>query len=269
MEGRTRFGRLLLAVGLVALLGGAAFAAPGSHQSSAAPIEAKVLHQLATSGRASFWIVLRDKADLRAAAGIQNRARRGRFVYTHLTGEANRSQARLRNLLHSRGVRYQPFWIVNAIRVKSAGRSILETVDRLPEVKEILATRVYRMPKPIKVPAGSRPSTTEWGLNSIHAPQVWSNFNDRGEGIVVANIDTGVRYSHQALVMQYRGRNPDGTFDHNYNWWDPLHECSGNIPCDTDAHGTHTMGTIASRPRAAASIRRSSPPHSGFSRRRT
>jgi hypothetical protein len=32
--------------------------------------------------------------------------------------------------------------------------------------------------------------------------------------------DTGVRYSHQALVEQYRGNN-GGTFDHNYNWFNP------------------------------------------------
>ena len=81
-------------------------------------------------------------------------------------------------------------------------------------------------------------------MNAINAPQVWSDFNVRGEGIVVANIDTGVRYSHTALVRQYRGRDADGNFDHNYNWWDPLDECAGNDPCDTDSHGTHTMGTM-------------------------
>ena len=71
---------------------------------------------------------------------------------------------------------------------------------------------------------------------------MWSTFNDRGEGIVVASIDTGVRYTHQALVQKYRG-NLGGSFDHNYNWWDPLDECPGE-PCDTDTHGTHTMGTM-------------------------
>jgi subtilisin family serine protease len=75
---------------------------------------------------------------------------------------------------------------------------------------------------------------------------VWTGFNDRGEGIVVANIDTGVQYTHPALVNQYRGNNLDGTFDHNYNWHDPSKIC-GNpslAPCDNNGHGTHTMGTM-------------------------
>ncbi|MGH9113301.1 MAG: carboxypeptidase regulatory-like domain-containing protein, partial [Acidimicrobiales bacterium] len=35
-----------------------------------------------------------------------------------------------------------------------------------------------------------------------------------------------------------------GTFDHNYNWWDPSDICSTPQPCDNIEHGTHTMGTM-------------------------
>src|SRR5213593_3735040 len=120
MGRRPRFGRVLVAIGLVALLGGAALAAgKGTGGSSRAPIEAKVLRQLATKGHASFWVVLRDKADLAAASGIHNRSRRGELVYKRLTVIAHRSQAPIRALLRAHGVRYQPFWIVNAIHVAS------------------------------------------------------------------------------------------------------------------------------------------------------
>jgi subtilisin family serine protease len=239
-----RFHRVLVAIGTAALLGGAAFAAgDGSEQRPAAPIEAKVLQQIAQKGSAPFWIVLRERADLGAATGIHDRAARGRFVYRRLTGVAERSQARLRKLLDRRGIRYEPFWIANAIHVDSAGQDTLDTVAALPEVREILGRRVYHVPRTTKAPAVNSPQTTEWGLNAIHAPDVWSMFGDRGEGIVVANIDTGVRYSHQALVAQYRGNN-GSSFDHNYNWWDPNGECANNTPCDTNGHGTHTMGTM-------------------------
>ena len=123
--------------------------------------------------------------------------------------------------------------------------SIVDSLAARPDVKEIRANHAYPIPKETVVPANeAQPSTTEWGLNAINAPQVWSTFNDRGEGIVVSSIDTGVRYTHQALVGKYRGNLGGGNFDNNYNWWDPLHECPTGDPCDTDTHGTHTMGTM-------------------------
>ena len=60
--------------------------------------------------------------------------------------------------------------------------------------------------------------------------------------MVVASIDTGVRFDHPALALNYRGRQPDGTFDHNYNWFDP--QQATNAPTDQSGHGTHTMGTL-------------------------
>lgn len=72
---------------------------------------------------------------------------------------------------------------------------------------------------------------------------MWKTLCVRGEGVVVANIDTGVDYRHPALVGQYRG-NLGGTFDHDYNWFDPSAVCPGDAPCDNNSHGTHTMGTM-------------------------
>ena len=80
-------------------------------------VEAKVLDQIAERGSTTFWVVLRDKADLRAAPSIENRTSRGEFVYGELRKTANRSQAGLRALLARRGADYKPFWILNAIRV--------------------------------------------------------------------------------------------------------------------------------------------------------
>ena len=96
----------------------------------------------------------------------------------------------------------------------------------------------------VKDTTRSKPDAAEWNLNNIRAPEVWSTYGDRGEGIVVASIDTGVQYNHPALVNQYRGNIGGGTFNHNYNWFDPLHVCPHPAPCDTFGHGTHTMGTM-------------------------
>ena len=101
----------------------------------------------------------------------------------------------------------------------------------------------YAIPEPAAEPT-TAPQAIEWGIDNINADEVWNTFGVRGEGIVVANIDTGVQFDHPALVDQYRGNNGDGTFDHNYNWFDAAGSCPTAAPCDNNNHGTHTMGTM-------------------------
>jgi CSLREA domain-containing protein len=237
-----------------------------------ARVEADVHDQIARKGEATFWIVLRDRADLRRAPSIQDRAARGRFVHGELTRAADRGQAKVRALLQKRGVKHEPFWIVNAIRV-TARRDVLDDLASQPDVAQIVADRTYQIPRPIagqaepKVKptargapagaagtAGTAPAVepaagvaaVEWNLDRIGAPQAWAAFGARGDGIVVANIDTGVLFTHPALVRQYRGNVGGGGFDHNYSWFDPSGVCGAPWagPCDNNGHGTHTMGTI-------------------------
>nr|WP_255672939.1 S8 family serine peptidase [Glycomyces amatae] len=86
-------------------------------------------------------------------------------------------------------------------------------------------------------------AAVQWGVEDVGAPDVWAE-GFTGEGIVVASIDTGVDYDHPALVDRYRGNNGDGTFTHDYNFYDVADACEGDAPCDADGHGTHTMGTM-------------------------
>src|SRR5690606_22316927 len=73
----------------------------------------------------------------------------------------------------------------------------------------------------------------------------WEQVKTRGEGIVVANIDSGVQFDHPALVESYRGNNGDGTFTHDYNWFDATGTSEQPFEAATNSHGTHTMGTMA------------------------
>ncbi len=210
-----------------------------------AHIDAKVLHQAAAKNETTFWVVLRDKADLKPAQNITNWKERGDFVVNTLKTVAERSQAGIRGLLRSRGRAYESFWIANAIKVTADVATIQELAAR-PEVEQIINDEPYRLPEPIPGEEEARIQAIEWGIDRIRANQVWTTFNVRGEGIVVANIDTGVLHTHAALVNQYRGRQADGTFNHNYNWHDPADACANGraTPCDNNGHGTHTMGTM-------------------------
>jgi subtilisin family serine protease len=198
-------------------------------------------------GSASFWILLRQRADLSAARSIAKWGARGAFVVRQLKSVANSSQRALRAYLDANQVSYQPFWIVNGIRVVGATAPVLSEVAGRAEVQRIVPT--WQVPLERGIPAADpnvRVQAVEWGIKNIGANRVWKRFGDRGAGAVVANTDTGVQFDHAALVNQYRGNLGGGSFNHNYNWWDPAHVCSagGTVPCDNVDHGTHTMGTM-------------------------
>ena len=217
-------------------------AAPAA--SGLSKVDAKVLRQVQGGGTAPYWAILRQKADLSGATSIANWDARGWFVYDRLTSVANSSQRELRSLLRSQGASFHAFWIINAVRVVSSA-STLAAVAARPEVAQVLPDWHATIPQVTRT-AGV--SAVEWNIQRINAPQVWSQYNDRGEGITVANIDTGVQWNHPALIHQYRGLHgtANTVVNHNYNWFDPSHIC-GNpslAPCDNVGHGTHTMGTM-------------------------
>jgi subtilisin family serine protease len=199
-----------------------------------------VLQALEEEGRADFWVRFAGRADLRPAYGM-GWQERGRFVVKALQEVAGASQAEARAYLEGAGADHAPHWIVNAILVRGGDASLLRRLRAMAGVESIHETRNLPVPEPVE----ARPFSSfhlnlapEWGLAMIRAPEAWALA--RGEGVVVANVDTGVRYTHEALVNQYRG-NSNGEFDHDFNWYDPQGEVA---PVDDNGHGTHTMGTM-------------------------
>lgn len=245
-----RRGRVLLSLltALLAMLGvfaAPAAAAPGTD--AAAKIEQSVKNSLAAKDSTDFWIMFGQSANLSTVSAITDWNARGTAVVDALKQTADSSQAQVRAMLDAQKISYQSFYIVNAIKVKGGSTALAESLAKRGEVTQILAPRTYQIPKPLPGKAGTQQvNAVEWGIAAIHADQVWSTFGVRGEGIVVANIDTGVDYTHPALVGKYRGNTGGGTFNHNYNWFDPAQVC-GNpsmAPCDNNDHGSHTMGTM-------------------------
>lgn len=213
-------------------------------------IAPQVRQDLQANGSVTFFVVMSEHADTQSARGIRDWAARGQVVVDRLKEVAVRTQAPiLRRLAGLPGVEVVPFWVVNTIRVTISTRPALaeQVINELAardDVTSIRAEEQWQIPTPL--PGTSEPTVqaVEWGVNRVHAPDVWSQFGTRGEGIVVASIDTGVQFNHPALVAQYRGLQEDGSFDHDYNWYDPSLVCPPGIPCDNAGHGTHTMGTM-------------------------
>jgi subtilisin family serine protease len=232
----------------------AAVAAPADRPApSAATVEPRVWRDTAAGQRASVLILLRQQADLRAAA-TGDPQRRGWAVYRALHDLAAQTQPALLALLHQAGAAPQPLWVANAI-VASCDRALVERLAADPAVRALESNLEQRWIEPDSIAAATvtpvvrTAALIEWGVQSVGAPAVWAR-GSFGQGIVVANQDTGMQWDHPALKSRYRGFT-GGSVSHDYNWHDAIHSASGNpcgsdspAPCDDQGHGTHTTGTI-------------------------
>ena len=212
-----------------------------------------VIDHTANRQQAEFFVVLADQADLSGAASLPTKAEKGRFVHQTLLEKAQSTQGPILQWLRDRNIEYRSFYIVNAILVKG-GHQLAETLAARPDVARVTGNPDIHndlpQPGPVEVsPLAPRtPATIEPGIVYTHAPDVWA-LGFRGETVVVASADTGVRWTHDALKPHYRGW--DGiNANHNFNWHDSIHDSVGNPcgndsqePCDDFFHGSHTTGT--------------------------
>ncbi|MBT2229424.1 S8 family serine peptidase [Nonomuraea sp. NEAU-A123] len=206
-------------------------------------INKSVQADLAADGKATFWVRMKGTADLSGARRATTKDDKAEQVFEAKTAKADTSQAALRKLLESHQADYTPYWIVNAVRV-TADAKLAAEIAALADVERIDPVRTVSLPKPDPGKAEAKVNAVEWNIDRINAPRVWNELTDRGEGIVVGTIDSGAQFDHPELAAAYRGRSPDGSLDHNYNWFDPAHICPSAVPCDNLGHGTHVMGTM-------------------------
>ena len=212
-------------------------------------VDPELLRAIAASGdgRADGIVYLQAKADLDPAYSIRDWEKRGQFVLSTLQAVAERSQVRLLQQINTEirtgDVReFTSYYIVNAVFVRAGTRKAFESIARLPEVRYIEKNKLFPLPEPLDFKTSKTEdiqSAIAWGVTKIEADKVWSQYGVKGQGIVVANIDTGVDWQHAALRNQYRGIGGN----HNYNWFD----ATGAFPLapgDNAGHGTHTMGTM-------------------------
>lgn len=201
-------------------------------------------------GQTECLIFLSEQADLSGTDRLMSKQEKSKYVFERLTAVAERTQKPVIDALRTLGAEYQPFWVVNMIWVR-AGLETVKTMAVRPDVSRIHANPAVRLPQPGReeaVAAPLLPAAVEWNIAHVNAPGVWAA-GYTGQGVVVGGQDTGYQWDHPALLNQYRGWN-DGIASHDYNWHDAIHSgggaCGANspFPCDDNAHGTHTMGTM-------------------------
>jgi subtilisin family serine protease len=214
-------------------------------QGAPAYVDQALARRLDGGGRANMLVYLGRRADLSAAFGMDWKER-GHYVQQQLQAVAEESQRELRAWLDRNGVQYQAFWADNVVAVRQADRAVLDSLAARSSsmaIEKIVGEPDVRLIEPEHVEEDRLPrlAAAISNIEHVNAPDVW-NLGFTGRGITVANIDTGARYSHDALVHRYRGTIGPGQYDHNYNWWSPYDHSAA--PTDPHNHGSHTIGTM-------------------------
>lgn len=113
------------------------------------------------------------------------------------------------------------YHIVDAIAASIPEKAI-EALRKNPNVTHVeLDIKVYALDTELE---------SSWGVKHIGAGIV-HDFENRGAGVNVAIIDSGIDYAHPDLAANYAGG------------WDFVND--DDDPMDDDGHGTHVAGTVA------------------------
>ncbi len=167
--------------------------------------------------------------------------RRQGEVEKALKADAETAQSALRPRLNQLQAQGQigglvPFWIFNGFSL-SAPAAVIQELAARPEVVSIVPEKIYPAPQPVNTGTVTAVASTNPNIVLLNAPALWAK-GFTGQGVVVANMDTGVDGTHPDLVSRYRG----GT----NSWFDPYLQNAG--PTDragaSTGHGTATMSLM-------------------------
>jgi subtilisin family serine protease len=135
-----------------------------------------------------------------------------------------------------------PLWIINGLSVTATAAVIQELAAR-PDVRAITPDAIAIVPAGIPAAGSADAGAVEANLSAINAPALWS-LGFQGQGVVVANMDTGVDLGHPDLATRYRGG--------ANSWFDPYGQHAA--PADLTGHGTATMGLMVGGDAGGSSI---------------
>ncbi len=223
--------------------------APQLSVTARAKIDPRLLHAITAQNTRTPVIIEMDARPVlpRFSAGTNALTRRN-AIWQTLQATADASQAGVRAELAAAVARgnatdIRPLWIVNAVAASVSSETLISLAQRA-DVARIRPDETIAIP-PFSVAKTARtPGTLEWGIEKIGADAVWQSLGITGDGVVVANIDTGVDYLHPELKTRYRGYINDTVPPQNSgNWFDATGD-GAVYPVDTNGHGTHTMGTM-------------------------
>jgi subtilisin family serine protease len=198
---------------------------------------------------------LAEPVDL-AALTVQDRRQRNGQLLRSMRAQTDRKLQALDDWLKAhQAERVRKLWIINGFSATLAAAAVRELAadpgvalieldayvqggrtQRLPPARMAppAASRGQAAPEPAQpVPPERAYGPPQWNIAALRAPEVWA-LGHRGDGAVVATMDSGVDLSHPELLRRWRGGSA--------GWFDPHGEQA--TPSDATGHGTQTLGVV-------------------------
>lgn len=196
------------------------------------------LNSAAPEAEHAVIVKLTDRVDIepmKASLATEERNARHARLVRALRDKAKTSQNDITTNLRTRELqgevrKIRSFWIVNGLALTAKAQTIRELAER-DDVEAIIPDRIVSLGQ---VPAAST-TVGRWNLDMVGAPLLWQ-LGYTGQGVVVANLDSGVDINHPALAAKWRG----GT----NSWFDAVSTPPSTRPFDDNGHGTNTMGVM-------------------------
>ncbi|MDD2204620.1 MAG: S8 family serine peptidase [Bacteroidales bacterium] len=184
-----------------------------------------------------------DQFEMRQKSDFYNTKEAKRtFVVNELKNFSKSTQSEVSDLLFvysksGKASNVQSFWIYNGITCY-ANAEVIEELASRQDVMMIGFDREQNM-----IPQGETAKEVEnlrevtANILKVNADDVWE-LGYRGEGVIVAVVDTGVNYNHLDLADHLW--TSDEYPNHGYDFYN-----NDNNPMDDMGHGSHCAGTIA------------------------
>ena len=182
-------------------------------------------------------ITLADQVDAEALKVVDKSIRKSAIIRA-LKSKADKTQKDLIKLLKDKNAKkILSLWIFN-------GMVVTARADLIPQLAAHPAVEKVRLDSAIPLSETNLAiaANPEWNIDAIHAPDIWA-MGFRGQGIVVANMDTGVDLYHPDLGWHATLQQSTKWRGGDNSWYDPNGE-HPTIPTDTHGHGTQTMGIM-------------------------
>ncbi|GEM_PF-1760313 len=123
----------------------------------------------------------------------------------------------------------EQFWVINGFHLL-ATPDVIRWLSKSPNVAAIADDApVFLVDTGTETTADATDTPPRWNIAKVSAPDCWTAGYD-GQGVVIAQTDTGVDTAHPALAGRFTGY-----------WHDSIGGQSS--PYDDNGHGTHAMGT--------------------------